>query len=582
MRIQKIQIIIGLLLLLILVVIIVFQFYSKPNDTNKSELITQVDSLISWKNNKYTDSIEVALIIIEKAKTLAINSEDKKTLGDVYAKEGSFYKSINGYPRAILSYRNAIEYYENSNDIYSHSKSYYNIADIYKMLGDYNKSLDACNTGISIAKQLDNEVKLRKFYRTMGSVYKYTGNFEKSLEYYFLALEISKRDGSERNIAVALNNLGTAYEAMGQDSVALEYFNQTFDANFKRKNIDGLSIFHNNVASIYIRINQADDAIFNLRKALQYRLLSPDKRNEATILYNMGDYFRKVNQLDSAIFYLDWSLKLATMYGFKERVYEAGSLLSKAYLDNEMPKKAYYELLKVENAKDAIFSEQKSLEIAKLETSFSEQEERTARTNKLQIKNLFYIIYILSLAVFVFVLFSVYRLYQKSIKTHREQITQISDEKSEIEKSLLEKKEELIKYSLQIAQKNEFETALVKNINSKYKGLNAETKEHLQNIVNEIKIESTSQMVWKEFELRFNQVNSSFIKNLKEQFPDLTSNENRLCALLSLDLNTKEISQITGQSAHSINVARTRLRKKLGLLNSKISFSQFLSSIPTN
>jgi DNA-binding CsgD family transcriptional regulator len=44
-----------------------------------------------------------------------------------------------------------------------------------------------------------------------------------------------------------------------------------------------------------------------------------------------------------------------------------------------------------------------------------------------------------------------------------------------------------------------------------------------------------------------------------------------------MDMSTKEIADITGQSAHSINVARTRLRKKLEIANSDIQLGNFLS-----
>jgi hypothetical protein len=44
-----------------------------------------------------------------------------------------------------------------------------------------------------------------------------------------------------------------------------------------------------------------------------------------------------------------------------------------------------------------------------------------------------------------------------------------------------------------------------------------------------------------------------------------------------MNMTSKDISNITGQTAHSINVARTRLRKKMGLANSNVSFSEYLT-----
>lgn len=70
---------------------------------------------------------------------------------------------------------------------------------------------------------------------------------------------------------------------------------------------------------------------------------------------------------------------------------------------------------------------------------------------------------------------------------------------------------------------------------------------------------------WKEFEIRFAQVHKEFYDRLNERFPDLTPNERKLCAFLRLNMTTKDIASITRQSPHSINMARTRLRKRMNL-----------------
>ena len=70
---------------------------------------------------------------------------------------------------------------------------------------------------------------------------------------------------------------------------------------------------------------------------------------------------------------------------------------------------------------------------------------------------------------------------------------------------------------------------------------------------------------WKEFEIRFQNVNTVFYRNLTEKYPDITPNELKLCAFLRLNMSTKEISSLTYQSENSIMVARTRLRQKLAI-----------------
>jgi len=83
-----------------------------------------------------------------------------------------------------------------------------------------------------------------------------------------------------------------------------------------------------------------------------------------------------------------------------------------------------------------------------------------------------------------------------------------------------------------------------------------------------------------EFDVRFRRVNSEFYENLTKKYPNLTTNEIRLCSFVKLNMTTKDISALTGQTPNSIKTARYRLRKKLGIESDDIkSLQQFISSI---
>jgi len=56
-----------------------------------------------------------------------------------------------------------------------------------------------------------------------------------------------------------------------------------------------------------------------------------------------------------------------------------------------------------------------------------------------------------------------------------------------------------------------------------------------------------------------------FIKKLKEQFPELTVNEQKHCLLIRQGLTYKEIAALMEISVNGVKIARNRLRKKLGL-----------------
>ena len=105
-----------------------------------------------------------------------------------------------------------------------------------------------------------------------------------------------------------------------------------------------------------------------------------------------------------------------------------------------------------------------------------------------------------------------------------------------------------------------------------------ETKAAIYQIARELKKASNDQFI-EEFETRFKQVHSEFYEKLMQQYPALSPQEQRLCAFLRLNMSTKEIANLTGQRIRSLEIARSRLRKKLGISGSEINLVTFLSKI---
>ena len=59
--------------------------------------------------------------------------------------------------------------------------------------------------------------------------------------------------------------------------------------------------------------------------------------------------------------------------------------------------------------------------------------------------------------------------------------------------------------------------------------------------------------------------NADFFKRLLEQWPDLTNNDLRICALLRRGMTSKEIAAVMCRESQTIDITRTRIRRKCGL-----------------
>jgi tetratricopeptide (TPR) repeat protein len=83
---------------------------------------------------------------------------------------------------------------------------------------------------------------------------------------------------------------------------------------------------------------------------------------------------------------------------------------------------------------------------------------------------------------------------------------------------------------------------------------------------------------FQEFDIRFTGVHESFYQNLVALSSELSPNELRICALIRLNLSSKEIAQLTGKTSRTIENARFGIRKKLNL-DSDENLQQFLMRI---
>ncbi len=136
-----------------------------------------------------------------------------------------------------------------------------------------------------------------------------------------------------------------------------------------------------------------------------------------------------------------------------------------------------------------------------------------------------------------------------------------------------------VNMALNIIQKNESLKALSKKIdtfraNPKFAQCYAELFE-LQNMIREtLQLDKDRDT----FQLYVHQNNELFYSALRKKYPKLTPNEERLSALIRLDLSSKEIASILNISAKSVEMNRYRLRKKMQLSGS-VNLSEFIRSI---
>lgn len=85
----------------------------------------------------------------------------------------------------------------------------------------------------------------------------------------------------------------------------------------------------------------------------------------------------------------------------------------------------------------------------------------------------------------------------------------------------------------------------------------------------------SSDQEWDAFYKNFDMIHDKFFRHLSERYPSLSPSDLKLCALLRLNMDTKEIAKMLNITVRGVETRRYRLRRKLGLASDE-SLSVFL------
>jgi len=157
------------------------------------------------------------------------------------------------------------------------------------------------------------------------------------------------------------------------------------------------------------------------------------------------------------------------------------------------------------------------------------------------------------------------------------QIERLQNEK--LMTQILVKDKELVTNSLQVVKKNKILNGIIRklkdiNMDSFDESAKFQFNKLNKSIIKEVNTDHS----WKDLEKHIKNVHFDFLKKLKEKHPTITPRELDLSTYLLLNMSTKEIAEIMNISSGGVELARYRLRKKLGL-NKKENLTGFLMGI---
>lgn len=150
---------------------------------------------------------------------------------------------------------------------------------------------------------------------------------------------------------------------------------------------------------------------------------------------------------------------------------------------------------------------------------------------------------------------------------------------SEQQKQLLQneldlKSKELASMALEAGYKDQVIENLRETITGQRRKGQLNSRE-INNLIKTINSNIDKREFWEIFQNNFDLIHENFFRNLRQRFPELTPTDLKFCALMRLNMSTKDIASFTHLTIRGVETARYRIRRKLNL-DSKDSIVQFL------
>lgn len=418
---------------------------------------------------------------------------------------------------------------------------------VYSKLGDYNKGIELNDKATSIFKSLGDSASVAGCYNERGVMHYLLDEFVVAEKFLQRALTINRAQRNLKEIATNLNNL-CLYQ--GDTEKKLSLIQEAIAIN---KNLDAqwsLGENYNNMGKQYYFSEQYTQALEALQKAYEYarnigakELICDNYEYSSWVYAAIGDYKQAYT-------------RLSQMYALSKELQSSNKLRN---IEQEISYKRYQD-----------------------QKYATEMQEQTYKIELLK-RNLWFLgsVLVLGLAFSIFL----YKWYKRrkglqliearyqlelsqrelsELKLHQQEL-----ELQSIQNALDSSQQEVTSFAVFLRSRNELLDKIREMIKEGYKMDNQALIPHLKKVNAYISQYQSGDKTNNALLLNIEDKSKEFIERLTKEHPNLTQGEKYLATMLRVNLSTKEISMISGNSPKTINMNRYRLRKALNLPTEK-------------
>lgn len=465
----------------------------------------------------------------------------------------------------------AIKLAEKSKDLAEKLNYSKGLSESYRLLGLANYILSNLKSALGYlfrAKEISENLKDEKFLANVlnliGLVFMRMVDFESAIQFFQRTVELLEKTNETQHLPSVYLNIVTLYEDENQK---LKYLNKAYEVVSKNEDLRS-ELFSLQVLGDLKRISKKyDEALQTYQKLISLCQKIGNQRDEAFAFHYVGLIYLEKNDLKKALENYRKSFQLHKKIG--ENYKQIFNLwhIGLAFLKSKKSQRAIEELEKAKNIIEQ--SESNKEVIAKIHETLAQAYEQLGNVPKA---------------------YENFRIFYKLQNEMSEEETRRKEEnyqiRMEIEKREMEikqlkmevehKNKELTNFALNLANKNEVLKSVKQNLETVPENLIQETG--LNDFVKSINKKLSLSENFQEFEEQFSKLHSNFLKDLSQICPQLTPRQLQVCALVKINLSSKEIANLLCMEKRTIDLYRYRIRKKLEL-SPEQNLTSFLVSI---
>jgi len=291
-------------------------------------------------------------------------------IGVTYEAQGDYNDALSYHERALVLRKKIGDDRKTANTLN-------NIGIIHDERGEAKEALDNYFEARRIYEKAGDKDKIAMISSNIGIVLKGQKDFKQAAGYYRDALQIYQELGNKFGVAACYANLGSVYFYVPVYDSSLYYSLEATKAFEALNVIQFLPTTIGNAGRAYHKLGLKKEAKESLQKAIGLHEKYDNKKDLAFALIYLGSVFSDEKNFSEAKKVITRGLDIATKINSRPEVMDARKALADVYQAEGNYAKALEQFREYDIIKDSLFQEEKTKQIAELQTRYETEKKES-------------------------------------------------------------------------------------------------------------------------------------------------------------------------------------------------------------